>query len=91
MFTLNTGRFYADWWASPTEAHVRVFKDGKLDSAVIFRKTGDPTSSATLVPGRIYTTEYNVSPSALVLRVVELCKKEGFPQHRLSIKVPLIV
>ena len=87
---MDTGRFYADWWASPTEAHIRVFKDGIIDSAVKYAVGKDPTPEPRLVHGRIYVTEYDKSPSNLVLRVVDLCKKAGFPSHKLTVKVPIV-
>lgn len=87
---MTKSKFYATWWASPVEAHVIVYKDGVVDSSGVYYDKGGSVTSDRLVRGRVYRTEYDVSPSALVLRVVDMCVEEGFPSHRLSIKVPAL-
>lgn len=87
---MNQARFHAEWWASPTEVHVRVFKDNKMEYGTTFSSTGGSIPDTILKCGRIYTTEYDNSPSNLVLRVNELCRTAGFPSHKLSLRVSSI-
>ena len=87
---MNQARFHAEWWACPTEAHVRVFKDNTMEYGTTFSSTGGSVPDTILKCGRVYVTEYDNSPSNLILRVNELCKKAGFPLHKLSLRVPSV-